>query len=313
LTVSKTGTYTAVMGRQRLFGAVLVLVTLWLASPMRPTAQSRERSLYVSVVDQTGGPVSDLGASDFVVKEDNVTREVLRVVPAIDPMQIAVLVDTSQAARGDIAHLRSALPPFVAALTAPSDSGRRNEISIVGIGERPTILAGYSIDARVVQKGIDRIWPLTSSGMYLLDGIMEVCQGLKKRQAGRPVIVSIATEGPDFSNRMHDQALDPMREGGVAFYAFSIGQPSTSLRSPERERAILLDEGPKTTGGYHEQLLTSMSLEPKLKLLAQQLTHEYRVTYARPESLIPPEHTTVGAVKPGLTARGTPVIERAPK
>jgi hypothetical protein len=309
----KTGTYTAVMGRRRLFATVLALVALWLASPSRPAAQSRERSLYVSVVDQTGAPVSDLGPSDFVVKEDNARREVLRVVPAIEPMQIAVMVDTSQAARGEIAHIRTALPPFVAALTAPAEGRRRNEISIVGIGERPTILAEYSSDARLVQKGVDRIWPLTSSGMYMLDGIMEVCRGLKKREAGRPVIVTIATEGPDFSNRMHDQAIDPMREGGVAFYAFSIGQPSTSLRSGERERAIVLEEGPRTTGGYHEQMFTGMSLEPKLKLLAQQLTHEYRLTYARPESLIPPEHTTVAAVQPGLTARGTPVIDKAPK
>jgi hypothetical protein len=294
-------------------GAVLALVALWLASPSQPAAQSRERSLYVSVVDQAGAPIADLGPSDFLVKEDNLTREVLRVVPATEPMQVAVMVDTSQAARSDIGHIRTALPPFVAALTTPTEGRRRNELSIIGIGERPTVLAEYSIDARLLQKGIDRIWPLTSSGMYLLDGIIEVCQGLKKREAARPVIISIATEGPDFSNRQHDQALDPMRAGGVAFYVFSIGQPSTSLRSEERERAIVLDEGPRTTGGYHEQLLTSMSLEPKLKLLAQQLTHEYRVTYARPESLIPPEHTTIAAVKPGLTARGTPVIEKAPR
>ncbi|MFI5179291.1 MAG: hypothetical protein ACHQO8_12030, partial [Vicinamibacterales bacterium] len=113
--------------------------------------------------------------------------------------------------------------------------------------------------------------------------------------------------------RQHDQALDPLRAGGVAFYVFSIGQPSMSLRTEERERAIVLEEGPRTTGGYHEQLLTSMALEGKLKLLAEQLRHEYRVTYARPESLIPPEHTTVAAVKPGLVARGTPVVEKAPR
>jgi hypothetical protein len=301
------------MSHRRRFGAVLTLVALWVGSPSRPAAQSRERSLYVSVVDQAGAPVADLGPSDFLVKEDNLTREVLRVVPATEPMQIAVLVDTSQAARSDIAHIRTALPPFVSALTTPTEGRRHNELSIIGIGERPTILADYSINAKLLQKGIDRIWPLTSSGMYLLDGIIEVCQGLKKREADRPVIISIATEGPDFSNRQHDQALDPMRAGGVAFYSFSIGQPSASLRSEERERAIVLEEGPRTTGGYHEQLLTSMSLEPRLKLLAEQLTHEYRVTYARPESLIPPEHTTIAAVKPGLTARGTPVIEKAPR
>jgi hypothetical protein len=88
-----------------------------------------------------------------------------------------------------------------------------------------------------------------------------------------------------------------------------LGQPDTSLDSEARERAIVLDEGPRATGGYQEQLLTSMSLTPKLKQLANQLTHQYKITYARPESLIPPEKITVAASKSGLVARGTPVKE----
>jgi len=43
--------------------------------------------------------------------------------------------------------------------------------------------------------------------------------------------------------------------------------------------------------------------------LAAELTHQYKVTFARPQSLIPPEHTTVTAARPGLTARGTLVRE----
>ena len=48
-----------------------------------------------------------------------------------------------------------------------------------------------------------------------------------------------------------------------------------------------------------------MALEPQLKQLADELTHQYQVTYARPQSLIPPERFTVATNKPGLTARGT--------
>ena len=54
--------------------------------------------MYVSVLDKAGAPVPDLGPADFIVREDNVAREVLRVAPATDPMQIAILVDNSQAA-----------------------------------------------------------------------------------------------------------------------------------------------------------------------------------------------------------------------
>ena len=44
-------------------------------------------------------------------------------------------------------------------------------------------------------------------------------------------------------------------------------------------------------------------------LPADELTHQYKVTYARPQSLIPPEKVTVAAAKPGITARGTLIKE----
>jgi hypothetical protein len=47
-----------------------------------------------------------------------------------------------------------------------------------------------------------------------------------------------------------------------------------------------------------------------LKQIANELTHQYRVTFARPQSLIPPQRTTVSATKPGLTARGTLVKDQ---
>ena len=70
-------------------------------------AQAIQRAMYVSALDDAGAPVADLGPADFVVREDNVAREVLKVEPADEPMQIAVLVDTSQAARNDISHIRT--------------------------------------------------------------------------------------------------------------------------------------------------------------------------------------------------------------
>jgi hypothetical protein len=41
--------------------------------------------------------------------------------------------------------------------------------------------------------------------------------------------------------------------------------------------------------------------------VATELTHQFRVTYARPQTLIPPEKITVASAKPGLTVRGTPM------
>jgi hypothetical protein len=294
------------MTNRRFFVAALSVVACALTWTGTLDAQAIQRAMYVSALNEAGAPIPDLGPADFIVREDNMSREVLKVEPAVEPMQIALLVDTSQAARDDIAHVRTALPGFVTALTT---GDVKNEVAIIAIGERPTVFTNYTFNQAELKKGIDRIWSMQGSGAYLLDGIIEVCQGFKKRGAQRPVIVAILSEGPELGNRQYDQVLDPLRASGAAFHAITLGRPSSSLSDEMRNRNMVLDEGPRTTGGRREELLTSMALDGKLKLLADELTHQYKVTYARPQSLIPPERVTVAAAKPGMTARGTLIKE----
>ena len=289
--------------------AAAVLLIFFIARAA-PHAQAVQRSLYVSVLNDAGAPVPDLGPSDFIVREDGLAREVLRVVPATDPMQIAVLVDNSQAARDDIADLRKALHAFVTAMTAGSAAGVKNEIAIIGLADRPTILADYTSDAARLRKGIDRVFSTPQSGTLLLQGIIDVCKGFKTREAARPVIVAITTEGPELSDRYYDLVLEALLASGAAFHAIVLGPPRGGTSDAERDRGIVLDRGTRETGGRRDNVLTSMSLTPKLTELAAELTHQYKVTYAHPQSLIPPEHVTVAAAKAGMTARGTLIKER---
>jgi hypothetical protein len=294
------------MTNRRLFVAALSSAVCALAWSGTLDAQAIQRALYVSALNDAGAPIPDLGPSDFIVREDNLAREVLKVEPALEPMQVAVLVDTSQGARNDISRMRTALPAFIKTLTTGEV---KNEVAIIAIGERPTVLTNYTFSQVELKKGIDRIWSMQGSGAYLLDGIVETGQGFKKRGAQRPVIVAILSEGPELSNRQHDQVIDALRANNAAFHAITMGRPSTSLSDETRNRNIVLDEGPRQTGGRREELLTSMALDVKLAQLGDELTHQYKVTYARPQSLIPPERVTVTAAKPGVVARGTLIKE----
>src|ERR1700733_6102620 len=105
--------------------------------PAKPGAQAIQRAMYVSVLNEADAPVTDLGVSDFVIREDGVAREGLRVAPANEAMQVAVLVDNSQAARDYIRDIRVGLESFVNEMT----DGTKNEISIVGLAEGRAILA----------------------------------------------------------------------------------------------------------------------------------------------------------------------------
>ena len=69
----------------------------------------RERTLYASVLNDKDEPVTDIRADEFVVREGNARREVLRVSRAVDPLAIALMIDNSAAAEADIRNLRDGL------------------------------------------------------------------------------------------------------------------------------------------------------------------------------------------------------------
>jgi len=296
------------MKSRRFPAAVALLATLGLGSPALLLAQALQRSLYVSVLDESGAVVRDLGEKDFVVREDNLAREVLRVAPATAPMQVALLIDNSAYTSRYIRDFREAAKEFVLGMTS---GPVKHEVAIIGIAERPTILTDYTSDRKKLEAGVGRIFTQSQGGLYLLDGIYESANALKKREASRPVIVAVATDGREFSNRYHDQILTALKGAGAAFHAVILGPPGAEdvVSTEGRERAMSLDMGTKATGGRYDNVIAASALPARLKQVADELTHQYLVTYARPDQLIPPEKTTVSATRPGLTARGTPVKE----
>lgn len=289
------------MGISGRWPRAILAAALALSAAAEPGAQAVQRALYVSVVDQAGVPVSGLGPSDFIVREDRVAREVLRVDPANEPMQIALLVDNSQASEPLIRDYREALPAFIKAMIEPG--GPRNEIALIALAERPTILSAYTSDPAELLKGVGRVFSLSGSATYLLDGILETSQGMVKRASPRPVIVAITTEGPELSDRHFEQVLTPLKNSGAALHIVSIGRPSNM----EQDRSVVIDQGTRESGGRYDSILMGTALTAKMREVARDLKSQYRVTYARPQTLIPPERITVSAAKEGLTARGTPV------
>ena len=90
-------------------------------------------------------------------------------------------------------------------------------------------------------------------------------------------------------------------------YAVVLVNPRGSTATDEaRNRATVLDRGPRESGGMRIDVLTSMAFEPQLKVFGEMLKTQVRAVYGRPESLIPPERVQITAAKPGLEAYGAP-------
>lgn len=289
--------------RRPVSSALLAVLVLSLAAAV--AGQARQRALYVSVLDKQGVPVKDVKPDDLVVREDNVAREVLRVEPARDPMQVALLIDNSQNARQAIQFMRDGLGPFINRLTAAGHS-----VSFVTLGDRPSIQADMTSDAAALKsKGVDRLFAQPGSGTYLLEGLIETTRGFSKNESPRPVIVAVITEGVEFSNQSHEQVLEALKKSGAAFHALVIteGRQADVMSDEVRNRNVVLDRGTRETGGNRETLITNMSITPALDKLATELLSQYKVTYAAPDRLVPPDKIAVEASNKNLVARGVPV------
>lgn len=269
-------------------------------------AQQEQRAVYASVLDRSDVPVTSLNAQDFVVKEDGVAREVVRVSSAEKPMHIAVLVDTSQAIRPYVNDLRQALRSFFREMQSS------NEIAVYEFGDRPTRLVDFTQDPALLEEAVGRLFARNGSGAYLLDAIVEVSRDFRIRERDRPVIVVITTQGPEFSNRYHESVLKDLRSTDAILHALVLDRPRASLLSTAaRERELTLSEGTEQTGGRRDDLLTSMALKDRLSGLAAEMKGQYRIVYARPSSLLAPTRLSVGVQESRLNVRAPHVPPRA--
>jgi hypothetical protein len=272
-------------------------------------AQANERVLYVSAWDkETRAPITGLGVDAFTIREDGRAREVLRVSPASSPMPVAILVDNTQAARDHIADIRKSLTSFVKAMNGAGP------IAIIGVADRPTILRDYTTDAKQQLDGVNKVFAMPDSGATLLDAIVETSKGLQRREEDRAAIVILTTENIEFSERHYKEVLDGLARGGASLHAVVLTTPAgSSLDDPARNRAFVLDRGPKTSGGTRIDVLTSQAFEAKLLELAAILKSQHRVVYARPQQLIPPEKIEVTATKANIEVSGGPARGQAAK
>jgi VWFA-related protein len=287
----------------------LVAVTAALAVATGPRLDAQpgagDRALFVSAVDKQGVPVPDLGPDAFIVKEDGARREILRVQRATEPIGISVLLDNSQAANDAVTYMRRELPAFIKALTPA------NQISLVSLADRPTILNPFTSDTNALIKRADGIFSLRNTGATFMDALFEVSQGLASRDFERAAIVAIVVDGTEFTNRYSKDVIAEMKRAGVALHLVAIG---TFELDPQdhavRERSMLVPNGPKETGGALYTMVSPNGIGQALQKIARDLTSQYKVVYSRPERTVPPQKIEVESAREGLTVRGTPARTR---
>ena len=150
----------------------------------------------------------------------------------------------------------------------------------------------------------------------------------------RSVMVVVTGRGPELSHRDYTDVLRPLRDSGAALHAIIVTGPnpeSDAMRAAGARTAtdaggdiadaggdngdtgdagggvgrdIVLGRMTKETGGRYEEVLSMSALSAKLQQLSSEISNQYRVTFARPQRLIPPRNTEITARQPNQHARG---------
>jgi hypothetical protein len=265
-----------------------------------------ERDMFVSVLSKADEPILTLGPADFIVREDGRVREVLRARRATDAIDIALLIDTSQALGRQVTDTRKAVEAFLAAMAGHA------QISLIGLGDRPTVLAPYSDDAEALKKGVGAIFPISGAGATVLEAVNDTVKGLAKRSSERAAIVVVWAGGLEFGGLSHALVLEKLAQSGAALHVMTVGTvvPPDAMTTDGRSREIVFDSGTRQSGGRRHNVLSSMGLADAMTKLAGELLGQYRITYVRPETLIPPKTVEVTVRQADVTVRATPVIVR---
>lgn len=274
-----------------LFLCVLAMAGVLLAATAAPRVQAqakgRTRDVYVTITDKSGAPAKDVAITDFTIREDNQAREVLAVGPAKAPMRIALLVDNSQATQPMTNEVRLAVSGFINAIFKASPD---STMSLATFGDRPTPVQDFTNAAPVLVRAAQKMFPMSGSGAYLIDAVLDAATALRKDPGPRQIIVAFVNEsGQEFSNSGRQQVLDAVRFANASLWVVALQDTMTNVDSQEaRDRSALIGEGTAQSGGTTISLLNRLSLPAKMAELAGILTSQLQVTYGRPEQIIPP-------------------------
>ena len=248
--------------------------------------ETGRRTVYVTALDRKNQPVPGLIAADFKIKEDGRVREIIRVEPGSEPMQIALLLDDGGPSLG---ASRQAAAEFVERLQGKAS------FSLITTGGRAQTRVNFTEDPRVLYEGLRSLFANSAPTTQLLDGLVEVARNFVRRKAPRPVIVAIVSEGEELSDVRADVVLQAVQQSRAVFYYIGLGSPVTSGTRPSLQanrpadstehesiqRNIVIGAAPKNSGGRSEQVLQPGGLLPLMEEFAAELVAgQYAVTYS---------------------------------
>lgn len=236
------------------------------------------KTLNVTAVDESGQPVQGLSVEEVAVLENGVAREATRLALDQRPLDLALLVDTSQPMASLYRlNVLDAVLQFLQHLPPGS------KFAVWTTGDRPAKLVDYGDDPSVAERALRRVIP--AGGNTVLDAMVEAARDLKQHEERRGVVLAVSGTGIGFTDRDRRQVVDEGVETGVQFLAVQFdesGDANVAAGPGQINRQdydYVFSELTRKTGGRHERVLSAMGAKGALEKMGPELTARYRLTY----------------------------------
>lgn len=285
--------------------ALGVMAVVHQTPPVAPTQTGASRFALATVVDSRGRTVVDVGADDFVVREDGADREVLSVRVADYP--VAVVLDNSGTS-GDFPQIEKAVSRFLERL------GPR-PVALVTTHPHPAIVASFADERRVVTERLQGIEVATSAAGLQLSGAALAAKTIAGTGALFSTIAAVGSVQPGDSDADAQELIAPIIDSRTVLQVIARqpadvpGAPAPVSGADARALSNRLRSLAEQTHGQYVPIYSAASYEPALDRLAERLDAELLIEYIVPVGTKPVD-VQIGVRIPGTRALGLGVAPR---
>jgi hypothetical protein len=243
----------------------LVVPVLVLGAIATAPQASRTRTIYVSVTEKNGTPVTDLTAADFELKVGGKVQQVTAAQLTKVPLRMALIV-----ADGGTGAVQYPAATFVQRLQEVG------EFAIVSVVEQPEKLVNFTTDMDALAAGFKRLGPRTGkpSRGQVMEALSETVKDVGQN-GKRSVIVVLTVGGAGSSSLRADVVREDLRKSGTTLYV--LAPPGTGTGASDLD--VVLNDGSRESGGRTEQV-SGPNLVKAAEQICQELLNQYELSFA---------------------------------
>ena len=282
-------------------GVAVVVLGVGLALSLAGSAQAQQGQVFVHVMNQTGQPVTDLTAEEFVVEEDGLATKIVSAQLGTQPMKVALLVDNGDAVGTSINSLRDGLEAFLDTLPP------QHEVGLFTIARQVRVRVDFTTDRAELKEQADSLFADRGAGTVMMDGLFETWERRFDDEDFWPVFVLVVTDGAETSRNVtraeYDRFVRDLFDRAATVHTVLV---STRGGGIQADRAINLT---RDTGGLYTALAAVTGLPKTLTEYATKMgehydlmADRYRVVFER-QTDNPSGQLAVGVNRPAVAVR----------